>query len=365
MKKKVLILVNHAITIYFFRMELIKRLVSEGYEVYISAPYSELIDEIIKEDCKFCDIQLERHGTNPVKDYKLILEYRKLIKRISPDIILTYTVKPNVYGGIAASQLKVPFVSNITGLGSAVKGNKLLCDLVMLLYKIAFRKVQTVFFQNEDNMKFFEKRKIAIGKHKLLPGSGVNLQHFAQQDYPGDETTKFVFVSRVMREKGVEEYLQAAIALKKKYPKMQFHICGFCEEAYENTLNDLQAQGIIEYHGMVRDIRTVLKDMHCCVLPSYHEGMSNVLLEAAAVGRPAIATDIPGCREIIKDDSTGFLVNVQDKEDLICKMEQFISLPYEQKQEMGKKARQHVEAVFDRRKVVDAYMKEIYNSERG
>lgn len=360
MKKRVLILANHAITIYNFRLELVKRLIEEDFEVYISAPYSDLIGEIVKEGCLFCDIQLERHGTNPIKDSVLIFEYKKLIKKVQPDIIFTYTIKPNIYGGIAAKRLKVPVVSNITGLGSAVTNNRFLSYFVMFLYKIAFKNVQTVFFQNKDNLKFFELKKIALGRHKLLPGSGVNLQHFSLEKYPEDKIIKFVFVSRIMREKGIEEYLEAARTLKTKCPDTQFHICGFCEETYEDILNDLQSEGIIEYHGMVQDIRTVLKDMHCSVLPSYHEGMSNVLLEAAAVGRPLIATNIPGCREIIQDGNTGFLVNVQDKEDLICKMEQFINLPYNQKQKMGQNARKYVEATFDRQQVVDAYMNEIY-----
>jgi len=357
--KKVLILANHAITIYNFRMELVRKLIEGGNEVYLSAPYSELIEDIKKEKCIYRDIQLERHGTNPIKDFGLIREYQRLIKEIKPDIIFSYTIKPNIYGAIAAAKYKLPFVANITGLGSAIKNNRLFSRFIMAMYKYAFRKIQTVFFQNEENMALFEKKKIALGKHKLLPGSGVNLERFYYQKYPDTEQIKFVFVSRIMREKGVEEFFEAAQYIKSKYPEVEFHVCGFCEEAYEQRLEALHEEQIINYHGMVKDIREILKDMHCIVLPSYHEGMSNVLLEAAAVGRPAIATDIPGCRECVENEQSGYLINVHSAEDLIAKMEQFILLSHEQKKTMGLHARKYVEQRFDRQQVVDAYIKEI------
>lgn len=357
--KKVLILANHAITIYNFRLELVKSLVQDGYEVHLSAPYSELIDEIVKEKCIYHDIELERRKTNPLKDYKLIREYKKLIKEIEPAIIFSYTIKPNIYGAVAAKKSEIPFVANVTGLGSAVESNNLLSKLIIFMYKFAFKNVQTVFFQNEKNMEFFKNRKIAADRAKLLPGSGVNLQHFTSLKYPEDKTVNFVFISRIMKEKGIEDFLSAVKLVRDKYPNTQFHICGFCEETYEDILKEMQETGEVVYHGLVKDIREILKDMHCVVLPSYHEGMSNVLLEGAATARPLIASDIPGCRETMIDGETGYLVKVQNKDDLAQKMIQFVEIPYETKKEMGLKARKYVEERFDRQIVVEAYMDEI------
>lgn len=356
--KRVLLLANHAITIFNFRLELVRRLISEGYEVHLSAPYSELIDEIVKENCIFHAVELERHGTNPLHECRLLADYKQLIKKVEPDIVFAYTIKPNIYGGMAAAKMDVPFVANITGLGSAVEQKKALCSLVFFLYKVAFRKVQTVFFQNQDNMRLFEKKKIAVGRHKLLPGSGVNLQHFYLQKYPEHEAVCFAFISRIMKEKGIDEYIDAARNIKKRYPDVQFDVCGFCEEEYEDALKALCEEGLLTYHGMVKDIREILVNVSCVVLPSYHEGMSNVLLEAAASGRPAIATDIPGCREIIRD-GCGFLVKPHSAQDLAEKMNHFLSLSYAKRREMGLTARKQVEQYFDRKCVVDTYMKEL------
>lgn len=357
--KKVLILANHSIVIYNFRIELIQRLVRDGYEVHLSAPYDELIDEIIKEKCIYHDIELERRKTNPFKDYKLLKSYKKLIEETKPDMIFSYTIKPNIYGGIAAARAGIPFIPNVTGLGSAVENNNLLSKFVVLLYKVAFRKAQTVFFQNTENMNFFKEKKIAIGKHKLLPGSGVNLERFSLLDYPREDETNVVFISRIMKEKGVDEYLEAAERIKEEYHNVHFHICGFCEESYQDRLKQMQDAHIIQYHGMVKDVRSVLKDMHCVVLPSYHEGMSNVLLEGAATGRPLITSNVPGCRETLENNKGGYLVDVQDADDLAKKIEQFIMLSYEEKKSMGIAAREYVVKHFDRQIVVDAYMNEL------
>lgn len=362
MKKKVLLLANHAIIIYNFRMELIQRLVAEGYEVYLAAPYSEWIDDITKEKCIFKETSLERRSLNPFKDIKLVRKYKKLYKEINPDFVFSYTIKPNIYGSLAAKNVDICFVANITGLGSAMEKGGLLSYFVMLLYKLALRKAQTVFFQNKDNLLFFEKHNIAVGKHKLLPGSGVNLERFAIQEYPQDDVVKFAFISRIMREKGIEEYLQVACKIRQKHSWVEFHICGFCEEAYEDKIAQLQDKQVVIYHGMVKDIRTSLRDIHCVVLPSYHEGMSNVLLEASASGRPCITTDISGCKEIVMDSETGYLVEPKSDDSLYEKIEKFLTLSFEEKKQMGIKARKLVENNFDRQHVVDAYMNEIYEA---
>lgn len=360
---KVLFLVNHDVVIYNFRLELVERLLSENYEVVISSPYGERIDDLIKLGCKYYEIKLTRRGINPIKELKLIREYKKLIQSVNPDVVLTYTIKPNIYGSMACRSKKVPCLANITGLGTAIKGNSILQIISTMLYKYSFRNIKKVFFQNEENMQFFIDNRIAVKQHCLLPGSGVNLDRFTLTKYPEENEVHFAYISRVMKEKGIEEFLYAARAIKEKYPQVFFHVCGFCEEAYETVLVEEQGKGIIKYHGMVRNIGDVLKNMHCVVLPSYHEGMSNVLLEAAATGRPLIASDIPGCRETMIDGESGYLIAVRNKEDLINKMVQFIELPFEKKREMGIKARRHVEEHFDRQIVVEAYMNEIKSLE--
>lgn len=255
MKKKVLFLVNHDVVIYNFRLELVEKLIEEGYDVYISSPYGERIDDLIKLGCHYYEIVIDRHGMNPLKETKLLNDYCKLIKVIQPDIILGYTIKPNIYGAIAAQRKNIPFVANITGLGTAVENAGLKQKILIQLYKLAFRKVQRVFFQNEENRKFFLDNGIAIGKHALLPGSGVNLKRFPLLKYPEDDKIiRFAFISRIMKEKGIDQYLEAAKKIKEKYPNTEFHICGFCEKEYEGQLEELNNNGTVIYHGMIRNV---------------------------------------------------------------------------------------------------------------
>lgn len=358
--KKVLILVNHDVVIYNFRLEIVQRLLEDGYEVYISSPYGERIDDLISLGCKYVEANISRHGTNIFEEMKLFSYYRKIMKEIKPDVVLTFTIKPNVYGGLAARLNGIPYIANITGLGTAVENKGLLQKISIMLYKIALKKVNCVFFQNEENQQFFIDKKIAINKHKLIPGSGVNLEYFHLMEYPSDETIEFVFISRIMREKGIDHYLEAAEYIRKKYPFTRFHICGFCEEAYEDKLKTFQDKGIIIYHGMLRDVREVIRKTHCTIHPTFYpEGMSNVLLESAACGRPLITTNRSGCREIVDHDLNGYLVESQNIQDLIEKIEEFIKLDYKKKVKMGLAGRKKIESEFDRKIVVDAYIEEL------
>lgn len=364
--KKILFLVNHDVVIYNFRYELVEALRKEGHEVVISSPYGERIKDLQELGCKYVETKVSRHGTNPIKDFGLFLKYIKLLRREKPDIVFSYTIKPNIYGGMACEILGVPYVTNITGLGSAVENGGMMQKITVLLYKIAFMRVQKVFFQNLENMQFFIDNKIAVKKHGILPGSGVNLKKFAYEEYPTEEKTEFAFISRIMKEKGADQYLEAAEKIHTKYPNTMFHVCGFCEEAYEERLADLQKRGVIVYHGMVRDVRTVIKDMHCIIHPTYYpEGLSNVLLEASACGRPIITTNRSGCREVIDDGVNGFITEQKSTEDLIEKIEKFLELDYETKKNMGKAGRKKVEKEFDRNIVVKEYMHELVRVHRG
>lgn len=357
---KVLFLVNHDVVIYNFRLELVQRLIADGHEVVISSPNGERIDDLKKLGCEYHEIEIARHGMNPLKELSLIRTYKKLLKEVRPDIVFSYTIKPNIYGAIACRSMKIPCVANITGLGTAVENGGIVQRITVLLYKFAFTKIKTVYFQNTENMQFFIDEKIALGKHYLLPGSGVNLNRFSPIEYPETDTVEFAFISRIMKEKGVDQYLEAAEYIKGKYPNTVFHVCGFCEQAYEEKLKDLQDRGIIVYHGMVRCVEDVLKYTHCTIHPTYYpEGMSNVLLESSACARPIITTNRSGCREVIDNGVNGFIVNQQDTKDLIEKIEKFLSLSWEERKNMGLAGRAKVEREFDRQIVVNKYCEEL------
>lgn len=357
---KILFLVNHDVVIYNFRLELVEQLLADGHHVIISSPYGERIENLKDLGCEYYEIDISRHGMDPLKELKLIYEYKKLLDKVKPDMVLSYTIKPNIYGSIACRTKKVPCVANITGLGMAVENGGLVQKITIMLYKYAFTNVQRVFFQNTENMKFFENHKIALGKHELLPGSGVNLRRFEVLEYPENDTVEFAFISRIMREKGIDQYLEAAEYIRDKYPNTVFHVCGFCEDDYEGMLKELTDKGIIVYHGMVRDVKTVLKNIHCTVHPTYYpEGISNVLLESSASARPIITTDRAGCREVIDDGVNGYIVKQKDSQDLIEKIEKFLSLSWKERRAMGLAGRAKVEKEFDRQIVVNKYLEEI------
>lgn len=361
--KQVFLIGNHDVVIYNFRHEIIERLLQDGYKVGVVLPYGEKVELLKKEGCFFFETKVDRRGTSIWKDAKLFFTYYKLLRQEKPDIILTYTIKPNIYGSLAAGIQKIPCIVNITGLGSAVENKGIMQKITLFLYKKALKKVQCVFFQNESNMNFFLKKHICTGKYELLPGSGVNLERFPAKKYPESDVIEFAFVARVMKEKGIDQYLDMAKELHTKYPNTKFHVCGFCEQRYEGILKKLSESGTIEYHGMVSDMRKVYERVHCIIHPTYYpEGLSNVLLEASATARPIIATSRPGCKEVIDDGINGFLVKEKDSIDLCEKVEQFISLDWSEKERMGIAGRKKVEREFDRKIVVDKYMKEV---ERG
>lgn len=363
---KVLILANKSTGLYKFRGELLEALIARNHEVYLSVPNGDFIAEMQQMGCHFIETEISRHGVNPFTDLALVKKYCSIIKSVKPDIVFTYTIKPNVYGGIACRWCKVPYVANVTGLGTAVENKGLLQTITLTLYKMGLKKAQRVFFQNQKNQQFMLEHGVVKGPYSLLPGSGVNLECFEPLPYPAEtDGIHFVFISRIMREKGIDQYLDAAKSLQAKQGRLplHFHICGFCEKEYQGELDELIAKGIVEYHGMVRDVREILKNIHCTVHPSFYpEGLSNALLESCASARPIITTDRSGCKEVIDDGVNGFIVKERDSADLLQKMEQFIALSHEQKTQMGLAGRVKVEREFDRKIVVDAYLKEMGNA---
>ena len=360
MKGNILVLTNNIGGLHSFRKEVMKAIVDAGYEVYISEPdENERVKYFEGIGCQIIKTEFNRRGMNPLADLKLMMTYRKMIKQLKPKAVLSYTIKPNVYGGIACRLTHTPQLANVTGLGDAIENGGWLQKLTVTLYKIGIKKAHRVFFQNQTNREVCIQYGIADNNSILLPGSGVNLKHHSFQEYPQDGVLKFLFISRLLKDKGTDEYFEMARAIKAKYPNIEFQILGAVEGNYKEKLDKLVGEGIINYLGTTSDVRPYLGKAHCTVLPSYHEGMSNVNLESAANGRPVITTNVAGCRETVTDGKTGLLVNVRSAQSLIDAVERFINLPYSQKVQMGKMAREKVEREFDRQIVVKAYMSEI------
>lgn len=363
-KKKILVLGNSHLVVFKFRGELISTLVEQGYDVWVcfpNGPFGEGEQTAKIYGCHFIENKMERRGTNPIKDLGLIKDYLNIIKKVAPDVVLAYTVKPDVYGGIICAMTKTPFIPNITGLGKGLDEKGIVQKLTIELYKKAVKKAKCVFFQNDSDRSFFDSHHIIYPKGITLPGSGVNLKNFVPLPYPKkEEPIRFIYVARVMKAKGIEQFFEAAHEIKKQYHDVEFHICGYCEEDYKTAIKEKTLAGEVIYHGLVDDVKNYEEKCHCVVLPSFHpEGISNVLLEGAACARPLITTDHAGCKETVADGITGYIVRQRDSNDLIDKMLQFINLSYDEKVQMGLAGRKKVEEEFDRKIVVDAYMREI------
>lgn len=347
--------------LHCFRKEVVKAICDAGYKVYISTP-----DDNVKSDyfrklgCEIILTKFNRRGMNPLADFNLMLAYRKLMRQIKPVAVLTYTIKPNIYGGMAARLCYVQQLANVTGLGDAVENGGWMQKLTVTLYKMGLGKARRIFFQNKSNRAFCIRTGIANESSILLPGSGVNLQHHAYQEYPADEgKIRFLFIGRLLKDKGIEELFEAAKVIKAKYPHTEFQIVGNVEGDYQKQLDELVSVGIVRFLGPQADVRPFIGAVECTIMPSYHEGMSNVNLESAANGRPVITTNVPGCKETVDDGKTGFLCEAKSAKSLIGAVERFIALPYAQKALMGREGRNKVEREFDRKIVVDAYLNEI------
>jgi len=359
-KKTVAVITNDPAWTYNLRREILYALLDNNYRVVLIMGNGKRIDDLIQMGCEFIEVPFERHGTNPLHELKLYNTYAKILKELKPDLALTYTIKPNSYAGIICGKLKIPYIANVTGLGTAIENKGKMQKFALGLYKAGLRKAQKVFFQNTENRDFMLAHKAVKGAYDLLPGSGVNTEYFQVLPYPTEKTVDFLFIARVMKEKGIDQYLEAAAFIRHKYPETRFHVCGFCEKEYEQALKEYQEKEVIIYHGQVSDIIEFHKISQCTVLPTYYpEGLNNALLESAAAGRPIITTNRSGCREVIDDGVNGFVVKQQDSQDLIEKIEKFLALTWEERRAMGLAGRAKVEKEFDRQIVVEKYMKEI------
>ena len=364
--KRILVLANFDVGLYKFRKALLQELIRLGNEVYISLPNGEYVAELEKMGCHFVDTRLERRGMNPLRDIGLYMQYRHILKKCAPDLVIAYTIKPNIYGGFACRMAKIPFVANITGLGSAIEGGGMLCRLVMTMYKAGLKKAKIVFFENAGNRDVLVNAGVVKPeKTCVLCGAGIDTDEYPALPYPTDSPLRFLFVGRIMKEKGVDELFEAMTRLKVEYgEKVILDVVGLFEESYQQRINDLQADGIIRFHGYQANVKPFYAAAHCTVLPSYHEGMSNVLLEAASCGRPLITSNIHGCMEAVEDGVSGYLCEAKDVQSLYRAMKQFCELPNEDRENMGLAGRQRMVERFDKIEIVKKTMDGLFDGKQ-
>lgn len=358
---KILIITNHSYMLWQFRRELILELLTRG-EVVISTPFVGHEDDFAALGCRMIKTELNRRSTNPATDLKLYYFYKELLKVERPDLVITYSIKPNIYAGYACRKMGISYCANVQGLGTAFQKEPI-AGVVTAMYRTALKKAKTVFFENAVNAAEFVKRAIVpASRQTILRGAGVNLDIYRQQPYPSEaDGVHFLFLGRIMQEKGVDELFEAAKKLKESYKdKVQFDLVGFFEDRYKDTVEQLVKDGVVTFYGFQTDPKPYYAMSHCVVLPSYHEGMSNVLLEAAATGRALIASDIPGCREAVDQGVNGFLCRKMDVTSLQHCLEQFLQLSSESREEMGIQGRKKVETEFDKRTVVRETMTALF-----
>lgn len=365
----VALLTNNDDDVYCFRKELIEALIAEGYEMLISCPDGPKFELMTDIPYIYDNPEIDRRGTNPFKDFRLMMHYWKLFKTLRPAVVLTYTAKPNVYASLAAHQLGIPVINNLTGLGSVLKEKGIMKSFIMWLFKLAYRKSACMMFQNETNMNVAIQAGMVKGKYRLIPGSGVDTDRYPLQPYPdgGDGKTGapviFNYIGRIMHDKGVDDYIEAAKRVRAEYPLTEFNMLGFIEPTeihYENELRELEAQGIVIYRGSQKDVKPFVARAHATIHPStYGEGMSNVLLESASSGRFLITTDNPGCQETVEDGKTGYIYHGGDVDALVMTIQKFLALPNSQRKTAGELGRKRMEELFSRKIVVQAYKEEI------
>ena len=364
---KILIALNTAWNLVNFRAGLIRALVAAGYEVVAVAPPDEYAARLPALGCRYVPLPMDNQGTHPGRDLLLLWRFYWLLRRERPAAFLGYTVKPNVYGSLAAHVLRIPVVNNIAGLGAVFIRNSPLTRVVRRLYRLALGRSARVFFQNEDDRRLFvEGGLVRSGVTDLVPGSGIDLGRFAPVPLPAAEggRVRFLLIARMLWDKGLGEYVAAARRVRQRYPEAEFGLLGFLDVQNPAAISREQMQawvdeGVVNYLGVASDVRPHIAAADCVVLPSYREGTPRTLLEAAAMGRPIITTDAVGCREVVADGVNGFLCQVRDADDLADKMEQMIGLSADERTEMGKRGREKVEREFDEQLVIDAYLRTI------
>lgn len=363
---KIAIVLNTSWNIYNFRLGLIESLLINGHEIIAVAPHDDYSSKLVDLGCKYEKVTMDSRGANPIKDFGLTIELFRIYKRIRPDVILHFTIKPNIYGTFAARLLGIPTINNVCGLGTVFLNRGIVSFIAKMMYKLAFRYPDKVLFQNDqDRNLFIRENLIEEDISELVPGSGINLEKFIPAALPQNKEFTFLLISRLIHDKGIIEYIEAIKELKNRGVKAKFQILGGIDEEHrrgipaviiESWIND----GIIDYLGRVSDVRGYIKNADCIVLPSYREGTPRTLLEAASMARPIVTTDVAGCNNVVKDNYNGFLCSLKDIQDLANKMEKMLRLSFEMRRSFGLKGRALVEETYDENVVIDKY-KELVN----
>lgn len=358
---RLLISINSSWNVINFRRHLISSLLADGHEVIILAPRDPKSIDLESMGCQVIHLDMDRKGFSPVRDLRLLYSFFIHFRRLSPDVILSFTIKNNIYGAFASRGMKAAFIPNVTGLGTIFLHNSWAMRLAIWLYRWAFRSLPIVFFQNSDDCDLFlDYRILSESQSIILPGSGIDLDYFTPSPLPSLPETTFLLVGRMLSDKGVHEYVAAARMLHQKGYAARFQLLGFFDEdnfsaIRREAIYEWVKEGIIEYKGSTSDVREAIINADCIVLPSYREGTSRALLEGAAMGRPLIATDVPGCRQVIVNGLNGFLCRVRDSEDLASAMERIIKIGPRGRAAMGAEGRARMVRDFDQNIVVAAY----------
>lgn len=363
MGKKIAIISNTSWNLYNFRLSLMKAMRSTGYDVIAIAPYDQYSEYLKRENFEYYNINIDNKGTNPINDLKTTFEFYQLYRKLSPEVILNYTIKPNIYGTIAANLLGIKAINNISGLGTLFIKENLFTKVAKNLYRYSQKRAFRVFFQNSDDFKLFLKNKL-VRKEQCdqLPGSGIDLTKFKPvKEIKKDNSFIFLLVSRVLWDKGIGEYIEAIRILKQKYPHVKYQLLGSVDVQNKTAISKKQIDewckdGLIDYLGVTDDVKEYITSVDCVVLPSYREGTPRSLLEAASMEKPVITTDTVGCKDVVDDGQTGFLCKVKSGEDLAAKMDQMISLSRDERVKMGRKGREKMVREYDEKIVIQKYL---------
>ncbi|UII23310.1 glycosyltransferase family 4 protein [Fulvivirga ligni] len=362
---KVAIVLNTSWNVYNFRMSLIKALQNENHAIHVIAPADDYTQKIKESNCEFHPVKMDSRGANPIKDMALFFELRSIYKKVQPDIILHFTIKPNIYGTLAAASLKIPCINNVCGLGTVFLQKGIVSTIALLMYKVAFKFPKKVFFQNHhDNDLFIKEKLIKEELCEVIPGSGIDLNHFPPMAFKRNNPFTFLLISRLIYDKGVIEYIDAVKKLKESGINARFQILGAKDPEHkrgiqEDLINDWINSNVIEYLGTTSDVRNFIENADCIVLPSYREGTPRTLLEAASSAKPIIATDVPGCNNVVTNNFNGYLCELKSSEDLALKMNNMCLLPDSDIKNFGLNGRKKVEEEFNEVLVIDSYIKTI------
>lgn len=355
--KKIAFVYNSLLFASSFTLEILQEAVNRGFKVYVIGQVEKNVQIFNKIGVDTIDLNINRRGMNIFEDYKYYKELKRVIRKIKPDLIYTFTIKPNIYGNLIGKKYNIPVISRVSGLGTSFN-KKISFFITKILYRFSIRHSRHVFFENSDNRNKFNSKILKLKSSSIIPGSGVNVDYYKFQQYPENTgVIKYAFIGRVMKEKGIEEFFEVAKKIKETYREnIEFHVVGSLEEDYKAIIKTLTENNIVIYHGFLNNPKEFMRQMHCIVLPSWHEGMSNTMLEAQSIGRPVIGSDVPGIKETFIDNVSGYSFKVKQTDELENAIIKFNKLSYDEKAKMGIKGRQHVEHNFDRSIVVNKYM---------